>query len=396
MKKTLLATALAVGFASAVSAQTSVTLYGRIDGGVGYEQYKTNNHPAFTSGVRGTDAKMSRTGAFSGQQNGNRWGLRGSEDLGGGLKAIFTLESGFDIATGNSGQGGRLFGRSAWFGLQGDSWGAIKLGRDYNFGAKYMPTVVSPHGDIYGLNSVHQTFTSGAGTVRADNLISYETPNFSGFQFGIGYSFNYSGGQGYKVSGGNDPKHSLLTTGLKYSNGPLTVAASYDQLNKVSGSANKDVRSWVLGASYDFEVASIHLGFGQDRNGVISARGSGNANVPAVPVPALVNDPVLNAINGKQHINDFKSNNYSLGFGIPIEGAGKFMVNWQSSRLGSGAIKDANRAAGGKNSQNIYTLAYRYDLSKRTNLYVSGGYATGYNYNDTKAQEVVVGLSHGF
>jgi len=379
MKKTLLATALAVGFASAASAQTSVTLYGRVDTGIGYEQYKGTD-------LSGAETKAKRTGGFSSHQNGSRWGLRGSEDLGGGLKAIFTLESGFDMYRGTSGQGDRLFGRSAWFGLQNDAWGAVKLGRDYNFGAKYMPTVVSPHGDIYGVNSVHNTFTSGAGTVRADNLISYETSVLSGFQFGIGYSFNYNGAQPYDVSGMDDNDQTLLTTGLRYSSGPLSIAASYDQLGSRDRNPDeKDVRSWVLGASYDFDVVSLHLGFGQDRNGAITPHdgGTGFANAGGV-------------VELRQYTPDAKVNNYSLGFGIPIEGAGKFMVNWQSSRLGSGAVKDGILERGGKKSQNIYTLAYRYDLSKRTNLYVTGAYGTGYAFNDMKVQEVVVGLSHGF
>jgi len=374
MKKTLLATALAVGFASAASAQTSVTLYGRVDTGIGYEQYK----------LSGAGTKAKRTGGFGGHQNGNRWGLRGSEDLGSGLKAIFTLESGFDPFTGQHGQNDRLFGRSAWLGLQNDAWGAVKFGRDYNFGAKYMPTVVSPHGDIYGVSSVHNTFTSGAGTVRADNLISYETPVFSGFQFGIGYSFHYNDGQPYDT--GTDRDQTLLTTGLKYSSGPLIIAASYDQLSKRDiNPAEKDVRSWVLGASYDFDVVSLYLGLGQDRNGGITPHASAGSNAATGGLVRI-----------GQYAPDAKVNNYSLGFGIPIEGAGKFMVNWQSSRLGSGAVKDGILATGGKKSQNIYTLAYRYDLSKRTNLYVTGAYGTGYAFHNMKVQEVVAGLSHAF
>jgi len=391
MKKTLLATALAVGFAGAASAQTSVTLYGRIDGGFGYEQYKGTD----SSGV---ETKAKRTGGFNSQQNGSRWGLRGSEDLGGGLKAIFTLESGFDMFRGTSSQGGRLFGRSAWLGLQNDAWGAVKLGRDYNFGAKYIPTVVSPHGDIYGVNSVHNTFTSGAGTVRADNMISYETPVFSGFQFGVGYSFNYDGAQPYSVSGPTpDRDKTLLTTGLRYSSGPLNIAASYDQLNKPDDVAGaKDVKSWILGASYDFEVVSLHLGFGQDRNGAITPHdgGTGFANAGGVVRIGRYTPAGEPAVG--QYTPDAKVNNYSVGLGIPVAGAGKFMVNWQSSRLGSGAVKDGILAAGGKKNQDIYTLAYRYDLSKRTNLYVSGAYGKGYAFNDMKVQEVVVGLSHGF
>jgi len=378
MKKTLLATALAVGFAGAAAAQTSVTLYGVVDAGFGHAQFKTTN-------LGGASVKETRTGLFDGQQNGNRWGLRGSEDLGGGLKAVFTIESGFDIRDGTSGQGGRLFGRQLFLGLESDAWGTILFGRDYSFGAKYMPTVISPHGDIYGLNSIHQSFGASAGTVRVDNLIAYETPMFSGFQLGLGYSFQYGGAQPFDVDGGLDTDQTYLTAGLRYTNGSLTLAGNYDHLSKRDSTdgttpLNEDtVRSWGIGASYDFGVVSLHLGFGQDKDGVITPR-----------------DRTLFAGDTDQHIDGFKANNYSVGLGIPVGGASKFMLNWQSSRLGNGTVKDTNRTLGGKNSQNIYTVAYRYDLSRRTNLYVTGGYATGFNFNNTKATEVVAGLTHFF
>lgn len=111
MKKTLLAAALLAGFAGVAQAETSVTLYGIIDTGLGYNKI---------SG--GTDAQNgSKFGMINGVQNGSRWGLRGSEDLGDGLRAVFQLESGFDSGNGKSAQGGRLFGRQATIGLASDS-----------------------------------------------------------------------------------------------------------------------------------------------------------------------------------------------------------------------------------------------------------------------------------
>src|SRR5699024_12755364 len=93
MKKTLLAAALMVGFAGVAQAETSVTLYGVVDGGIGYQRVKGTD-------ANGDSAKATRTGLLSGVQRGNRWGLRGSEDLRDGLRFIFQLESGFDIADG--------------------------------------------------------------------------------------------------------------------------------------------------------------------------------------------------------------------------------------------------------------------------------------------------------
>src|SRR5690606_19947579 len=110
MKKTLLAAALLAGFAGAAQAETSVTLYGIIDTGIGYNKVDIPG-TATTAGY-----KHSRVGMINGVQSGSRWGLRGTEDLGDGLRAVFTLESGFDSSDGDQAQGGRLFGRQATIG----------------------------------------------------------------------------------------------------------------------------------------------------------------------------------------------------------------------------------------------------------------------------------------
>src|SRR5699024_4330472 len=182
MKKTLLAAALMVGFAGVAQAETSVTLYGVVDGGIGYQRVKDSN----------ADAKATRTGLLSGVQRGNRWGLRGSEDLGDGLRFIFQLESGFDIATGNQAQGDanndRLFGREAHFGLAGDNWGQLTFGRQTTVTSLYMPGVASPFGASFMQANYGATF-SAANTTRYDNMIQYQTPSFAGFQAGLSYSF---------------------------------------------------------------------------------------------------------------------------------------------------------------------------------------------------------------
>src|SRR5690606_26832370 len=113
-----LAAALALGFAGVAQAETSVTLYGILDGGIGYQQ------------IKGDGFKTRKTGMISGVQSGNRWGLRGTEDMGNGLQAVFQLESGFDLATGEQQQrtasgNDRLFGRHATLGLRSDAWGQL-------------------------------------------------------------------------------------------------------------------------------------------------------------------------------------------------------------------------------------------------------------------------------
>ena len=372
MKKTLLAAALALGFAGVAQAETSVTLYGVVDGGIGYTRFKHD------SGIKAT-----KTGLIDGVQNGNRWGLRGSEDLGNGLRAIFQLESGYSLADGSSAQGGRLFGREASLGLQSDNWGTLKLGRQTNFASRFLGGVASPFGDAFKEAHVGSSFTSMA-TVRSDNMVTYETPSFSGFRFGVGYSFNTNGSQNWDVKGlptgvpnPDDSNRKLITTALLYANGPIAVGASYDQLDAENWDSK--VKAWNLAGSYDFEVVKLHLGFGQERKGTLAARGVNFGSGISIG-------------HGAGFLHDsYKANNYSVGLSAPV-GTGNIMVGWQSSRLSSGAFKDAAE----ENSQNLYSIGYTYPFSKRTNLYAVGTYGDGYAFTDTDVTQVIVGLRHRF
>src|SRR5690606_21611484 len=120
---TLLALALATaGLAGAAQAESSVTLYGLID--LGY----MNDHD---------DAKGTSQGIDSGNESGSRWGIKGEEDLGDGLKAVFQLESGFNADNGTSAQSGRLFGRWAYVGLKSDTLGELRLGRQWVLGREW-------------------------------------------------------------------------------------------------------------------------------------------------------------------------------------------------------------------------------------------------------------------
>ena len=181
---TAAAAAAASGAAFAQTSSSSVTLYGIADVGI-----EVINHMPATGSAGGTVTRMN-----SGNLSGSRWGLRGSEDLGGGLKGIFVLESGFDIDTGASGQGNRLFGRQSYVGLQGN-FGAVTLGRQQNslydlFGA-YDPMAVGPR---YSLNSVDSLFNG-----RADNAFKY-TGKFGGLT-ATGF---YSTGRDATVTNGSE------------------------------------------------------------------------------------------------------------------------------------------------------------------------------------------------
>src|SRR5690606_7643390 len=177
MKLKALTLGVALAFPMMVQAQssTSVTLYGVVDTGIEY----VNNIAADRDGN-----EESSSAHFTNltQSVPSRWGLRGTEDLGNGLSAVFTLESGFNAGTGTSGQGGRLFGRQAWVGLKGD-WGQIAFGRQYNmlFWSLLGADIMGPN--AYGLGSIDNYIPN----TRMDNSITYRG-QWAGFKFGAAYA----------------------------------------------------------------------------------------------------------------------------------------------------------------------------------------------------------------
>ncbi|WP_026640280.1 porin [Bordetella petrii] len=374
MKKTLLAAALLAGFAGVAQAETSVTLYGIIDTGIGYNKVKGDG---WDSG--------SRVGMINGVQNGSRWGLRGTEDLGDGLQAVFQLESGFSSSNGNSAQGGRLFGRQATIGLQSDSWGRLDFGRQTNIASKYFGSI-----DPFGAGFTQANIglgLSAANTVRYDNMVMYQTPSYSGFQFGIGYSFSVDDNTDDDDRVGFRTADNVrgITTGLRYVNGPLNVALSYDQLNASNQQAQDEVdatpRMYAIGASYDFEVVKLALAYGRTTDGWFAGQG----------VAGLQLGPDESGLGGNVFADGFKSNSYLVGLTAPIGGASKLFGSWQM-------VDPSNdRLTGGDETMNVFSLGYTYDLSKRTNLYAYGSYAKNYAFlDDVKSTAVGVGIRHRF
>jgi predicted porin len=224
-KKVFAAATLAV-FASAAHAQSSVTLYGIIDAGISY----VNNSKTATGGhdnlVKYDD----------GVAQGSRWGLRGTEDLGGGLKALFVLESGFNSGTGALGQGGALFGRQAYVGLSQNNVGSLTFGRQYSFSTDFLGGNYSTGGQTvagnyaYHINDVDQLTSS-----RINNAAKFTSANFSGLTFGAMYGFsNQAGGFGGEPgtaaapTGGSSRAYSF---GLNYANGPFGLGAAYTDIH---------------------------------------------------------------------------------------------------------------------------------------------------------------------
>lgn len=186
-------------------AQSSVTLYGIVDSGFTY-----------TSNQGG----KSLIQATAGNQQGSRWGFKGTEDLGGGLRAIFRLENGFDTYSGALKQGGRLFGRGAWVGISSDTWGAVTAGRQFNPVQDYLSNDgvgnFTQFGNIlYDNDDLNNTF-------RSDNSVKYTSPRIKGLQAEALYAFSNDTGAKNNRS---------WSVGAQYLNGPLRIDAAYALLD---------------------------------------------------------------------------------------------------------------------------------------------------------------------
>ena len=240
---------------------------------------------------------------------------------------------------------------------------------------------------------------SAANTQRYDNMVMYQTPSFSGFQFGVGYSFSADDGNadgstkadparvGFKTA----DNVRAITTGLRYVNGPLNVALSYDQLNASHNQAQGEVdatpRSYMIGGSYDFEVVKLALAYARTTDGWFATSN------PAGASGSITVDGTSRKLGfgTNQFADGFKANSYLLGLSAPIGGASSLFGSWQR------VDPSNNKLTGDDATMNVFSAGYTYDLSKRTNLYAYGSYSKNYAFNDgVKATAVGVGLRHRF
>ena len=229
MKYKSIVTAVALAISGSAYAQSSVTLYGILDTGV---ELVTHANAAGDRVVR----MPGITGSAP-----SRWGLRGTEDLGGGLAAIFTLEDGFNTRAGDLNQGGRFFGRQAWVGIL-SPYGALTFGRQYtmSYWAILDSDTLGP--DIYGGVGSLDAYIPNA---RSDNTIAYKG-SYAGVTAGATYSFGRdaagtgnSPGQGTCVGSipGNVQACRQWSAMLRYDANSFGVAGSYDEQRGGPGAA---------------------------------------------------------------------------------------------------------------------------------------------------------------
>lgn len=233
--------AVALVASTAASAQTpnsSVTLYGVVD-----------------AYVQVANGASTLTRVQSGGLNGSRFGLRGSEDLGGGLRAIFQIESGINLDDGTFGQNA-FWGRQAWVGLRSESLGQLSLGRQYgsiyNLTADFSAftngpvgastAVIGGFGGYEPVRGSATTATGNGGPSRNNNSIKYETPNFAGFKAGALLGLG-------EVSGGTNETRIADLYG-RYTAGPLDVMVSF--VDDRAAAASLSVRTTSAAAAYSF------------------------------------------------------------------------------------------------------------------------------------------------
>jgi len=368
MKKTLLAAAMLTTFAGVAQAETSVTLYGVIDTGLGYNKIKGDGYDG------------SKLGMINGIQAGSRWGLRGSEDLGDGLRAVFKLESGFDSGHGSRAQNGRLFGRQATIGLTSDAWGTVEFGRQATVGSNYLADI-DPFYTSYTQSNLGLGF-SAANTMRWDNMVMYRSPSMSGFEFAAGYSFNADDTNANETGFRTADNSRGITVGARYVQGPLNFTLTYDQLNGSNRAAidhDATPRQYAAGISYDLEVVKLAAAYGRTTDGWFVGQ-----DLPG-------GTPFSDEFGTNRYVDGFKANAYMLGATLPVGGASSVFTSWQH-------VSPSNdRLTGGDANMNVWSVGYTYDLSKRTNLYAYGSYGKDYAFIDgLKSTAAGVGIRHVF
>ncbi|BCQ24269.1 porin [Caballeronia sp. NK8] len=370
MKKSLLALAALGTFAGAAHAQSSVTLYGIIDAGFAYNN-NSNGQKLYAMN--------------SGNLQGSRWGLRGTEDLGGGLKAIFVLENGFNVFNGRLGQGGAEFGRQAYVGLSTAQFGTVTLGRQYDsvvdytgafeVGSQWASYFGAHPGDLDNMNNSN----------RVNNAVKFTSANYAGFTFGGLYSLGGNAGQ--------FNRNQIWSVGLGYSQGPLQLGAGYLNVKDPNYSFFGNTPSSSTTGS-NMAGSRVYSGYASAKTQqVISAGGAYTFGAATV---------------GATYSNtQFKDLGSEPGTGLTptggfTGGTGKFHnaeINFKyqlTPALLLGVAYDYTKGYGlGDAKYHQAMLGADYFLSKRTDVYIDGVYqhATGTDSTNRSAVANINGLS---
>lgn len=367
MKKKVLTAATLAVFATAAHAQSSVTLYGLIDAGISYV-----NHSKTASGGHDKLFKYD-----DGVAQGSRWGLRGTEDLGNGLKALFVLENGFNSGNGTLGQGGAMFGRQAYVGLSQNGMGSLTFGRQYSFSTDYLGSNYSTGGQTvagnyaYHINDVDQLTSS-----RINNSVKFSSANIQGLTFGGMYGFSNQAGAfaGSPTVGTTAGSSRAYSFGLNYANGPFGIGAAYTDIRYPSQ------------ASPAFSTAMANVQPGGTAANVRDLRTfgvGGRYSIGAATLWALYTNTRFQSITGSS------TTTYAA-----YEAGAKYAL---TPALTAGAgytymhLSNAN-----KGHWNQADLSVDYALSKRTDVYALGIYQVASGHNGTQDLQAQIGSSTSY
>ena len=360
MKKSLIAIA-ALAAVGAASAQSSVTLYGLADVYVG--QGKTS-----TTDVEGVKTVTKSTGFNSGGLQGSRVGVKGVEDLGNGLKAVFNYEMGFDAIDGHltaNGSSDVGFGRRAVVGLQG-GFGSVLLGRDYTPLFNLL-AASTPNGMANTWETTTDAFQTRANGVHyAGNFAGVGVQAFGGYAKETNKTF--INGVLTPATTDVDTKSTGYGLGLSYANGPFMVGVAGQQFKGENGgvTVSKDTEAGV-GASYDFGAAKLFANYVHLKN--------------------------------EAGVYEEKTQEANIGVNVPL-GAATLMAQYGHNRL-----KDYdNGVQVGKAKGNDWVVGANYAFSKRTDVYARVGRMDDLKFKDmagntvgsSKAESFGVGLRHKF
>ena len=364
-KKTLAAAALLGAFAgSAVAAD--VTLYGVVDYGLQYTHVDSDKP--------NTDA-VDNFQLSSGNQSGARFGLKGSEDLGNGVKAGFHLENGFSADTGSLAQNSRLFGREARLFVNG-AFGEVAFGRMGTLGSANGTYGILGNLSPFGASWVGavEYSTYYVGGIRADNTVTYKTPTFAGVTVYAQYSFetNTKQEENLDATEGKASANRYYALGATYKAAGFDLAAVVDSYNWSSTFTSDDPDlddglTVTLGGSYDFEVAKVFLS-GQYFDNMI---GNDKSQPGSDPVDAGKSDSFYSFSSYFDNQNPIEGYALQAGVSAPVAGGtAMFAVGYTDAEE---ANSEANQAK--IEFKRIGTsVGYTYSLSKRTNLYGVAAY----------------------
>jgi predicted porin len=339
MKKNLISIAVLGAMSSAAFAQSNVTIYGILDAAIVSER----------GGAAGNVTKVS-----SGTASASRIGFKGTEDLGGGLSAIFKLETGLKVDDGAlDNTNNRLFNRESYVGLSSKTAGTVTLGRQYTPYYEVLRDVADPFAlgyagtakNLFPVGSAGTVAASGGGT-RTDNAVVYRTPN----QFGFVGTISYSVGE---VAGDASAQRQLGAS-LVYGNGPLNVALVYNNRNNDTAVLKQESigHNGMIAANYDFKIVKAYAAFSQDKG--LNSAPLNNTGAPY----------------GFTGVASKDSTDALIGLTAPVgDTAGTVMASYIRKDDKEVANRDARQ----------WALGYSYALSKRTSTYVSYAKITNKN-----------------